>query len=221
MDNAAHQTLPFRTLTGVGEATLEVERSRFLAEARPVTSEAEALERVAAIRREHHDARHVVYGLRVGHPPLLLDRFNDDGEPTRTGGYPAWQLMEGEDLRDALVVVVRYYGGIKLGTGGLSRAYRDAAREALERAGRRTVHPEAHHQLTLPYGLVDSLHHLVDHDETLRIVDTRYAAEVTVALAVRRAGLDAARERLGTLLQRHPDGVFDDDDGADNQHGGG
>lgn len=168
----------------------------------------DALAHVAAVRKTWPDARHVVFGLRIGHGAGRVDRSNDDGEPTRTGGYPLLQLLEGADINDALIVVVRYFGGIKLGTGGLARAYRQAGRLALEQAQPEVRYPEDIVELSVPYSVVGSVEHLLTQLEGVRADDQRFAADVTFVLAVRRVDSTDVRQRLSVLLQRHPDKLF-------------
>ncbi len=196
---------PFHTLSGPGASEHVVDRSRFLGFARPVDSLDEALAFVADCRSEHHDARHVCYGLRVGHGAQRVDRSNDDGEPSRTGGFPLFQLLEGEELTNAIIAVVRYYGGVKLGTGGLSRAYRECGRLAMQDAGIVTIHPERVLRLTVAYDAVGSLRHWVENTDDVRIADTDYGAQVTFSLAVRAVAVDTVRAGLAELLQRPAD----------------
>ncbi len=199
---------PYITLDHPGEAEHVVDRSRFIAYALPVETVEEAEIFVAALRKTHHDARHVVYGLRIGHGAALVDRSNDDGEPSRTGGFPAWQLLEGGEITDALVAVVRYFGGVKLGMGGLARAYREAARQAIGAAGVVTRYPELAFALTVPYSTVDTLQHVLEKElPDVRVLDTAYAADVTLTLSVRVIDLEEVRARLGALLQRSPDTI--------------
>lgn len=196
---------PFQTLAGTGESEHTVDRSRFLGLARPIASLEAALAWVDEIRGEHYDARHVCYGLRIGRGAQGIDRSNDDGEPARTGGYPLWQLLDGEDLTDAILVVVRYYGGIKLGTGGLARAYREAGRLAIDDAGIRTVYPETNLNLTIPYTLYDRLIYLVEESSEMRVVNVEYAADITLELAVRKIDETQCRARLAQVMQQNPD----------------
>lgn len=196
---------PFQTLAGPGESEHTVDRSRFLGLARPIASLEAALGWVDEIRGEHYDARHVCYGLRIGRGAQGIDRSNDDGEPARTGGYPLWQLLDGEDLTDAILVVVRYYGGIKLGTGGLARAYREAGRLAIDDAGIRTVYPETNLNLTIPYTLYDRLIYLVEESPEMRVVNVEYAADIALELAVRKVDEAQCRALLGQVMQQDPD----------------
>ncbi len=197
----------YNTLGGEGESELVVERSRFIGFARPAESLDAAIAFVDAVKKEHYDARHVCYGLRIGHGAALIDRSNDDGEPARTGGFPLWQLLDGAEATNAIIVVVRYYGGVKLGTGGLARAYRQAGREALESSGVVTVHPEHEFELTVPYALVDKLDHRLDSLEGLRVADKAFAAEVTYSLAVQWPRLVQVRTALAEILQVDPESI--------------
>lgn len=203
----ADDTSPYRTLAGEGGSEHIEKRSRFLGWARPVATLDEALEFVEQLRDEHYDARHVCFGLRVGRGAQAIDRSNDDGEPARTGGFPLWQLLEGDEIVDALLVVVRYYGGVKLGTGGLARAYRQAGRLALDDAGVVTRHPETTFSLEIPYDALGKLEHVIEESDVVRIVDTDYEAEVTLHLAARSASLNDVRNLLGGLLHREPDSI--------------
>ncbi|MGY4706785.1 IMPACT family protein [Candidatus Bipolaricaulota sp. J31] len=124
-----------RTVGRVGRAKLVRERSRFLAFAYPVSSRREVEERLAGSRREYRDARHIVHAYRIAEGERVAERADDAGEPARSAGWPILELLRGRDLVNVLVVVVRYFGGVKLGVGRLRRAYRDAAVLALEDAG--------------------------------------------------------------------------------------
>lgn len=108
--------------------------SRFIAHARPVETEAEIREILAALKKEYHDAHHHCYAYRLGCEGRLW-RANDDGEPSSSAGRPILGRIDAGGLSDVLVVVVRYFGGIKLGIPGLIRAYRTAAASALAQAG--------------------------------------------------------------------------------------
>lgn len=196
---------PYQTLERAGESELVVERSRFIGHALPVTSLESALEFIEALRSEHYNARHVCYGLRIGRGPQAIDRSNDDGEPSRTGGFPLWQLLEGGEITDALIVVVRYFGGIKLGPGGLARAYRDAGREAMEAAGVITRYPTVRMDVTVGYETVGKLEYCLENLEGVSVADTTYAADVTFHLDVHTIEVETVRARFSELLQRPPE----------------
>jgi uncharacterized YigZ family protein len=123
----------YRTIASDATATLKVEGSRFLAEAVPVDSRDAAEARIEAVREREHQATHHCMAYRLGRDGDDF-RYNDDGEPSGTAGQPILRQIDARDLTNTLVVVTRYFGGTKLGTGGLMRAYGDAAESALERA---------------------------------------------------------------------------------------
>ncbi len=134
----------------------KVKGSRFIATAAPVGSPENALAFVESIRRKFHDATHNCFAWRIA-PGKDLFRYSDDGEPSGTAGRPILQEIDGRGLENVTVVVTRYYGGTKLGTGGLLRAYGGAAAEALDLAKiieTRIVHPVL---LTFPYALTGSV----------------------------------------------------------------
>ncbi|MFT4705035.1 MAG: putative YigZ family protein, partial [Bradymonadia bacterium] len=198
----------YRTVARVGTSETLVERSRFIGRAHPVRSLAEAEAIVAALRKEHYDSRHVCYGLKIGRGAVGLDRSNDDGEPAKTGGYPLWQLLEGDDVTDTVIAVVRYFGGVKLGMGGLSRAYREAGRTALAGAGVEERWPESAFHLTVRYDQVDRVNYLLGPLNGVRTEDTAYAGDVRYTLAVRKLDVPDVCERLAVLLQRDPSDVL-------------
>ena len=121
----------YHTLLASTEAQFTEKRSRFLAFAFPVANEDEAKQQVAALKRTYYDARHVCFAYVLG-PQSDITRQNDDGEPSGTAGRPILNQILGHGLTQVLVVVVRYFGGVKLGTGPLGVAYRTAAAMALD-----------------------------------------------------------------------------------------
>ena len=128
---------------------LIVKKSRFIACVEPVTGREQALVRVAQLRAEHPDARHVCWALMAGGQSAA----NDDGEPGGTAGRPMLEVLRHQDLQGVLATVVRYFGGIKLGAGGLVRAYTDAVAQALLHAEKIPVVQRAHLACSVPYAL--------------------------------------------------------------------
>ena len=123
----------YRTLAEPGQAEFKDKGSRFIAFAYPVRTAAEVKSHVDALRQEHHKARHWCYAYRLGTDGLQF-RANDDGEPAGSAGRPILGQIDSFGLTDVLVVVVRYFGGIKLGASGLVRAYTDAVAQTLDAA---------------------------------------------------------------------------------------
>ncbi len=171
-----------------------VVNSRFIATAGPAPSVVEAQEFIARVRAEFPDATHNVYAYRVGYGSSVIDSCSDDGEPPGTAGRPALVVVQNSGLGDVAVVITRYFGGTKLGTGGLVRAYTGAAQQVLaalpraERVETRAV------KLTVPYKFYETLTRLAAaHDG--HIDHAEFSAEVTIELVfpVDRVGdFDAA-----------------------------
>ena len=139
MDPATPDSDKFLVLLDGREGEIKVRGSRFIGQAfhAPDLEQVEA--RLVAVRKRHHAATHHCWAARVGGVDRLRERSEDDGEPSGTAGIPILKPMAGRGLHNGLVVVTRYYGGVKLGTGGLARAYSDAAALALELAPVKTV----------------------------------------------------------------------------------
>ena len=123
---------PYQTIAAQGESEIVIQKSRFLGYCVPVSSEAAALEALQAIRKRHYDARHCCYAFRLHDGGI--SRSSDDGEPSGTAGAPILAVLTGAGVENVLSAVVRYFGGVLLGTGGLVRAYGSAASEALKHA---------------------------------------------------------------------------------------
>ena len=163
------------------EARVEivVVNSRFIASVAPVLSVEEAKAFINRIKSEFADASHNVPAYIVGHGASVITHCNDDGEPSGTAGRPALAVLTGSGLGDTAIVVTRYFGGTKLGTGGLVRAYSDAVREvlsALPRAVRVTAHTV---MLVLPYNWFERVRLIIAAHKG-QILEEEFAADVTV-----------------------------------------
>jgi uncharacterized YigZ family protein len=146
----------YRTLLGEGMAELIIEKSKFIAFAVGVMSNGEADDFFARIRAEHKGATHVVPAFALGDRREML-WASDDGEPHGTAGAPILSLMEALDLTWAAVAVVRYFGGVKLGTGGLARAYTEAAKQAIDAAGIAVVEEATSLRYEIDYAFFDRI----------------------------------------------------------------
>ncbi|RGX13135.1 YigZ family protein [Paraclostridium sordellii] len=123
----------YKTLHEFGVDEIIIEKSTFIGYAKPISTEEEAVEFINEIKKKHKDATHNVWAYTVGQN-MNIQRYSDDGEPQGTAGIPTLEVIKKEDLRDVVVVVTRYFGGIKLGAGGLVRAYTKGAKIGLEAA---------------------------------------------------------------------------------------
>jgi len=121
----------YKTLHKFGSDEYIVEKSTFIGYAKPINTEQEAIDFVNEIKKKHKDATHNVWAYTVGEN-MNIQRYSDDGEPQGTAGIPTLEVIKKEDLRDVVVVVTRYFGGIKLGAGGLVRAYTKGAKIGIE-----------------------------------------------------------------------------------------
>ena len=177
-------------------AELREKGSRFLALLEPVADEAAARARLAAIEAEHRDATHCCWAWRLGAP--ARERCDDAGEPRGTAGPPILRALQAAKLHDALLVVVRWFGGTKLGKGGLVRAYGAVAREAVaavpvaRRLQRTTV------TLELPYAHVGAVQRLLRPPE-VELVEESFGERVRLVLAVAEERLAAVREVAAAL----------------------
>ena len=171
--------------------------SRFIAHAYPVETEEEVKEIVAALKKEYYDARHHVYAYRLGY---LGDRFraNDDGEPSGSSGRPVLGQIDSNGLSDILVVVVRYFGGIKLGIPGLIRAYKTATADALANA--EIVEKIASRMYRVHFGYMSMNSVMkVFKDMGLEQKNQKFDMECSMDTSVRLSLVDSFLERIGDV----------------------
>src|ERR1700693_3470804 len=135
--------------------------SRFLAFAFPVTDAGQAAGAIARLKKDYHDATHVAFAWKIGSGESAAARSSDAGEPSGTAGKPIAAAIESAGVGDVAVAVVRYFGGTKLGTGGLARAYRQAAGQAIAAAGTKTLHETSVVIVTFPYERLGAARKLV------------------------------------------------------------
>lgn len=172
-------------------------RSKFIAFAIPVRTEEEALEQVALYRAEYYDARHICWAYRLG-PTGEQYRSNDDGEPSGTAGKPIIGQLLSATLTDIIVLVVRYFGGVKLGTSGLIEAYREAACAALETAERKTCILERGLELHFGYDLMGEVMRAVK-ESGAKVTEQDFRESCRLALSLRAADAPLLYERYERL----------------------
>lgn len=184
----------YRTLAALAEGEYSEKRSKFLAFAIPVTSVEEVKEHLAFYQKKYFDARHCCYAYVLGADRLTF-RANDNGEPSGTAGKPILGQLNSNELTDVLVVVVRYFGGIKLGTSGLIVAYREATADALSRAEviEKTVDEEI--TFSFEYPFMNGVMRVVKEEEPA-IVSQSYDNDCVMTLRIRKSRMDRLRERL-------------------------
>lgn len=188
----------YLTITdSVGEGYYSEKRSKFLAFAHHVENVEQAKQIVASYRSKYFDARHVCYAYMLG-PDAKDFRANDDGEPSSTAGKPILGQIVSRGLTDVLVVVVRYYGGVNLGTGGLIVAYREAASDALSHCTTITRQVEEIVTFAFTYPMMNDVMRIVKEMQP-RIVSQDFDNTCSISLAIRKSMADNLRQRLQKL----------------------
>lgn len=187
----------YRTIHKYGEDEIIINKSRFIGYAQPISSEEEALDFIEKIKSKHRDATHNVYAYVLG-ASSNVQRFSDDGEPSGTAGIPALEVLKKEDLRNVVVVVTRYFGGIKLGGGGLIRAYTRGAKIGID-AGI-IVDKVLHHKLRVKisynlYGMVEN--YLIN--KGISIEDVKYDEAVNIYIYVKYSQIDYFEKTITDL----------------------
>ncbi len=188
----------YKTIVQQSEGTYSEKRSKFLAFAIPVTTLEEVKEQVEYYQKKYYDARHVCYAYRLGERGEQ-ERANDNGEPSGTAGKPILGQIHSRELTNVLVVVVRYFGGIKLGTSGLIVAYRLAAAEALDAAEHieKTINGEI--TLKFSYPLLNDVLRIVKEEEP-KVVEQIFDNDCVVRLSMRLSRLPRLVERYEKLV---------------------
>ena len=174
----------YLTIATESRSEKRVKGSRFIAVSFLVRSVDEAVVRLDAVRKREFQATHYCYAYVVGLPGSQQHKYSDDGEPGGTAGRPIYDTLVGRALTNGLVVVTRYFGGTKLGTGGLARAYSDTARAVLELSGVKTNYITRRFRCDLQFPLYDSwLREL--HKLGASVVDSRFAERVILTIEIR------------------------------------
>jgi uncharacterized YigZ family protein len=192
----------YRVPLSRSRSELREKGSRFLAIVEPAGDESAVRQQLLRYRQQYHDATHVCWAWRVGSP--AVEGRSDAGEPAGTAGTPMLQVLRAADLSDVLAVVVRWYGGVKLGKGGLVRAYRSVVRAAvadLRSEMRRTM---ARLRLRLPYERVGDLKRLI-HPPLVEMVEETYGDDVEIVLEVEQRYLEEIEEATSLFAVRVED----------------
>ena len=175
----------YKSIKAPGEGYFKDRGSKFFSFAYPVKTEEEIKEILDMLRKEHHSARHHCYAWRIGEREVVY-RANDDGEPSSTAGKPILGQLQSFGVTNVLVVVVRYFGGILLGTSGLINAYRNAAAAALENAEIVTLTIDSVFRLTYTYNEMNEVMRIVKQ-ENLNILNTKFEDICSLDFSVRES----------------------------------
>ncbi|MBP8686630.1 MAG: YigZ family protein [Prevotella sp.] len=183
--------------TIIGEGYYTEKRSKFLAFAHHIESVDEVKEIVAVYRRKYYDARHCCYAYMLG-PERTEFRANDDGEPSSTAGKPILGQINSAELTDVLIVVVRYYGGVNLGTGGLIVAYRTAAADAIANAKIEIRQVEEIVKYDFTYPMMNDVMHIIKEIQP-KIIDQKFDNTCSITLSIRKSEAEQLKSRLKKL----------------------
>ena len=187
----------FKTIVNIGEGTYSEKRSKFLAFAHHVETLEEIKDIIQEYRKKYYDARHVCYAYMLGAKREDF-RANDDGEPSSTAGKPILGQINSRELTDVLVIVVRYYGGVNLGTGGLIVAYKTAAAASLDASEIVIRQVESVITYDFPYVMMNAVMKVVK-DMKPRIISQTYNGTCEVKLGIRQSEAEQLKERLKKL----------------------
>ena len=189
----------YKTIATTSEGYYTEKRSKFLAFAHPVKTLDEVKDIIAGYRKKYYDARHVCYAYMLGAERTDF-RANDDGEPSSTAGKPILGQINSNELTDILIVVVRYYGGVNLGTSGLIVAYREAAADAISHATIEMQQVEELITYSFAYPQMNDVMRIVK-DMNPRVVSQTYEGTTcTIVLSIRKGEAEQLRQRLKGLL---------------------
>jgi uncharacterized YigZ family protein len=184
----------YQTISSPSQGIYKEKGSKFIALAFPVSSEDEIKMQLAFLRKEYHDARHHCYAYCLGHDKSAW-RVNDDGEPSGTAGKPIFGQIQSKDVTNILIVVIRYFGGIKLGIPGLINAYRTAAREALEQASTVTRIVSESYEVKFEYMLMNDVMKILK-EEHADILAQDFEDACRIRFSVRRSSGMKVTSRL-------------------------
>ncbi|MGX8795604.1 YigZ family protein [Fusibacter sp. JL298sf-3] len=185
----------YKTVYEAGEDVIVIEKSRFIGYVTPVASEEEATAFIEKIKKKHWDATHNVPVYVIGEN-YGVQRYSDDGEPSGTAGVPVLEMLKKEGITNVCLVMTRYFGGIKLGTGGLVRAYTQTAKIALEAGGVVTKALYNVLQVTVAYHYHGKLQNELLNADGVIVHDTAYTEAVTVTLYVEPEATETLKTQL-------------------------
>jgi len=198
------------------ETEIVVVNSRFITNLAPANSVEEAREFIAEVKKNHPAANHHVPAFVIGHGKSIITHCSDDGEPSGTAGRPALAVLQGSGLGNVVVVVTRYFGGTKLGTGGLVKAYGDAVREVLKEVKFAVLLATTTLMFTTPYRLYDQVVRLMEAHHGL-VLETEFLQEITVKVRFKDEELESFASQVSNLsagqvetivVEHNPESVF-------------
>ncbi len=186
----------FKSIINPVLTTIEIEKSKFICNLIPVSSEADAQLHLNKLRDKHSDATHNCYAYYINEGQI--QKCSDDGEPAKTAGYPILQAIINNNINNVLCVVTRYFGGIKLGTGGLMRAYGASALESINEAETATFIDGLYVVISAPYHLNSKVERAIQKLEA-NIIETNYFDIVSYKICIKEESKDTLISQLNTI----------------------
>lgn len=191
----------YQTIKAIADSTFTEKKSKFLSFAIPVLTQDEVKEQLVLYQKKYYDARHVCYAYRLGYVGEDF-RANDNGEPSGTAGKPILGQMKSFDVTNVLIVVIRYFGGIKLGTGGLISAYREAAKDVLNEAEIITKTINESFTIVFEYPFLSEIMRIVK-DDGPEILEQKYDNDCEITLRIRKLKVQGLKEKLLKVETAH------------------
>lgn len=188
--------MSYQTLKRAVTARLEIKKSDFIAYAYPVHSREQAMFHVEQLRVQYADARHWCWAYIIGDPDNTTSAgFDDDGEPSGTAGRPILNVLQHKSIGNVIIIVVRYFGGIKLGAGGLTRAYAGSAQAAVDQMSLSPYVPMSRVQILAEFATEAQCRYVVESLNG-RIDEVAYSKQVTLTVTLAEADIETLKERL-------------------------
>lgn len=193
--------MTYQTLTHAANARLEIKKSEFIAYAYPVLTREAAMFHVEQLRAQYADARHHCWGYIIGDPNNTTSAgFDDDGEPSGTAGKPILNVLQHKAIGNVIIIVVRYFGGIKLGAGGLTRAYAGAASAVVDTMQLADYVPVSEQQIETDFANEAQVRYLVEQLKG-EVLDVNYSKVVTLTVTLADAAIPELEASLGAYGQ--------------------
>lgn len=190
----------YKTLESASEEILYKEKnSKFFGYAYPVKNEEEVKEIIIQLKKQHHSARHWCYAFQLGTETVYY-RANDDGEPNNSAGAPIYGQIQSFDVTNVLIVVVRYFGGVKLGVGGLISAYKTAAQMALETSNIVEKTIDVHYKILFDYKNMNKVMRVIK-EQNLNIISQKMEMNCEIEIATRKQNAEKILEIFNSLFE--------------------
>jgi len=183
--------LKYKTIKKLGKSEKIFKNSIFLGYASPMNNEEEAKKFISSIKSHHSDATHIVYAYLI--KSNFAMKYCDDGEPAGSSGKPIINIIEHKNLKDIVVVVVRYYGGTKLGYGGLVKAYGDTAKEAIDDSGIIEIFEKEYFEIIIPYNLLNAVMKILQNET---IINEDYSEIVKLTVGIKKESIEEIKNKL-------------------------